>query len=126
MSAEPPKLTKKEKRRVQKRKAKWAENAMSMIDPHGISMVLFVGGRPMMNNGAVVARIGLMLCDHGAALKASYAACDCATCQKVAAYPEHAILEGSKEWFRGFVNGEHDGQNPELLLSTILRKVEPQ
>lgn len=126
ISMEPPKLSKSEKKKIRKRKVKWAENCMSMIDVHGITTVLFVGGRPMMNNGPMVARTTLMLCGHSAALKASFAACDCETCQKVAAYPEHAILEGYREWFGGMAKGEHDGQNPDLLLATILRKVEPQ
>lgn len=122
----PPKPSKKDRKRMKKHAAKWGGQVMSMVNPHGASLVLFVGGKPIMNNTAMAARAGLMLCDQAAALKSSFASCPCEACQKVAGYPDHAILNGFREWLGGMINGEHDGQDPERLLSTILRKVEPQ
>lgn len=122
----PPEMSKKDRKKFTKRAAKWGEQVMGMVNPHGATIVLFVGGKPIMNNTAMTARVGLMLCDQAATLKASFGSCPCEVCQKVAAYPEHAILAGFREWLGGMINGEHDGQDPERLLSTILRKVEPQ
>lgn len=121
----PPKLSKKERKRERKRKAEWAESVMGGIDPHGMTLTLFVGGKPFMNNTAMAARVGLMLCEHSDALKASFAACQCPVCQKVAEYPAHAILGGFREWVGELVNGVHDGQDEDRLLAAILRKVEP-
>ena len=120
-----PELTKKERKKLVKRKAEWADEVMSRVDPHGLTAVIFVQGKPVLNNTAMVARTALMLCGQAAALKSSFAACACPACGKVAAFPERAILEGYREWFSEFARGVHDGQDPERLVSAIIRKVEP-
>jgi hypothetical protein len=120
-----PELSKKERKKLVKRKAEWADEVMSRVDPHGLTAVIFVQGKPILNNTAMVARTALLVCGQAAALKSSFAACPCPVCAKVASFPERAILEGYGEWFGEFARGVHDGQDPERLVSAILRKVEP-